>query len=212
MSITILTQPVEDSFVAACSPVWFRASTDAAQTAYTITGIASDSGYVQLTVAASTGCAINNVLLIAGGTVDFAYLNGRRNVLAVGTGTITIDLAYIAATTGTKGTATIQLEKWSMGVDNQYDIDGDNTAISTHYVPFLGGIGLKDVAKAVQGIFQSVFTLTDGWTTELNKGVFLIETAIYEAALEADYSRVAIDSKVISSLSNVINSESNVSG
>ncbi len=198
MSITILTQPVASSFVAACSPVWFRASTDAAQTAYTITGIANDSGYVQLTVAASTGCAINNMLLITSGTVDFAYLNGRHNVLAVGTGVITIDLAYIAATTGTKGTATIQLEKWSMGVDNQFDIDGDNTAIATHYVPFLNTIGLKDVGKIISGIFESVFTLTAGWTSELNKCVYLIETAVYEAALKADYSRVAIDSEVIS--------------
>jgi hypothetical protein len=197
MSITIITQPVEESFVAASAPVWFRASTDLEETAYTITGIADNAGNVQLTVAASTGCEINNMLLITGGTTDYAYLNGRHNVLAVGTGTITINLTYVAASTGTPGVATIQLEKFSMGVDHQYDIDGDDTAISTHYVPFLSGIGLKDASRAVSGIFQSVFSLTDGWTSELNKCFYLIETAIYEAALTAEYARTPIDSEAV---------------
>ena len=197
MSITLLNQPNPSAFNAACAPVWVRASSDLAQTAYTITGIASDSGNVQLTVAASTGCFINNMLLIAGGTVEFAYLNGRHNVLAVGTGTITIDIAYIAATTGTKGTATIQLEKWSMGIENQYDIDGDGTVITTHYVPFLGTTSVKDISKVISCIFQSVFNLTDGWTSELNKCIYTIKTAVYEAALRADYSRQSIDSEIV---------------
>lgn len=197
MSITILTQPTSNAFIAANAPTWFRASSDAAETAYTITAIADDTGHVRLSVAASTGCAINNTVLIAGADTDFAYLNGRHNVLAVGTGTITIDLTYVSATTGTPGIATIQLEKFSMGVSNRFDIDGDLTDISTHYVPFLGGIGLKDVSKSISGIFESVFTLTAGWTSELNKCIYNIQTAVFEAALTAAYARVAIDSEVI---------------
>jgi len=41
-----------------------------------------------------------------------------------------------------------------------------------------------------------VFSLTDGWTSELNKCIFYIETAIFEAALEADYDRSVLDSEV----------------
>jgi len=198
MSITVLTSPTASTYVAAASPVWVQASTDAAQTAYTITAQTDSSGSVSLTVADSTGIVPNNVVLIVGCTVDYAYLNGRHNVVIAPDSThILIDLDFVSGSTGTFGTATIQLDKWSMGVDNQYDIDGDNTAISTHYVPFQANIARKDISRTICGIFQSVFNLTDGWTTELNKCVFMIETAIYEAALDALYARQPLDSDTV---------------
>jgi len=197
MAITILNSPATDVYIASNAAVWIRGETTAAETSYTITAQSDASGSASLSVADSAGCVVNNVVLITGCTGDYAYLNGRWDVAAVPDSThIVIDLDYDAGSTGTFGTAKIQLDKWCMGIDNQYDIDGDNTIISTHYTPFQNNIGVKNISKTIAGIFQSVFSLTDGWTSELNKCIFYIETAIYEAALSADYSRQALDSEV----------------
>jgi len=196
MSITVLNSPATDVYIPAAAPVWIRGSSDAAETAYTITGATNSSGSVSLAVADSTGCVANNVVLITGATGTFAYLNGRWDVVAVGATTIVINLAFAAVTTGTPGTATIQLDNFCMGIQNQYDIDGDDTQISIHYPPFQNGTAVKDISRTICGIFQSVFSLTDGWTSELNKCIFYIETAIFEAALEADYDRSVLDSEV----------------
>ena len=197
MAITINTQPTEDSFVAAAAPVWIEAETDAEETTYTITGVADSSGSVELTASSFTGVAINNVLTISGATGDYAYLNGRHDVLSAGSTTVVISATYQAASTGTRGTAQITLDKFSMGVQNQYDIDGDDTDIGTHYVPWKIDDAVKDMSRIICGVFQSAFSLTSGWTSELNKGVFRIETAVFEASVKADYSRVAIDSEVV---------------
>ena len=103
MAITINTQPTEDSFVAAASPVWIEAETDAEETTYTITGVADSSGSVELTASSFTGVAINNVLTIFGATGDYAYLNGRHDVLSAGSTTVVISATYQAASTGTRG-------------------------------------------------------------------------------------------------------------
>lgn len=196
MSITLITAPAANSYVAAAAPVWIQASSDAAETAYTITGQADSSGSVNLTTADTAGLIANNVVLIAGCTGDYAYLNGRRNVVAVLSGNnFVIDLAYDAGSTGTFGTATIQLEKFSMGVENQYDIDGDDTPISIHYPPFQNGTARKDISRTICGIFQPEFDLTNGWHSELNKTFFTIETAVFEAALNAAYGRTVLDSE-----------------
>ncbi|MBK9357636.1 MAG: hypothetical protein IPN08_09670 [Bacteroidales bacterium] len=198
MAITILNSPATDVFIAAAAPVWVRGETDAAETAYTITSIADASGSVSLVVADSTGCIANNVLLITGCTVDYAYLNGRWNVAAVPDGThIVINSDYSAASTGTPGIATIQLEKWAMGIDLEYVSDGDDYTIGTHYIPFQNDIATKDISRAVCGIFQSAFSLTDGWASELDKGIFYIQMAVYEAALDAAYARQSLDSEVL---------------
>ncbi len=197
MAITILNSPATDVYIAANAAIWIRGETDAVETSYTITAQSDASGSASLTVADSAGCVVNNVVLITGCTVDYDYLNGRWDVAAVPDSThIVINLTYDAGSTGTFGTAVIQLDKWAMGIDNQYDIDGDNTAISTHYTPFQNNIAVKNISKTIAGIFQSVFSLIDGWTSELNKCIFYIETAIYEAALDAAYARQALDSEV----------------
>ena len=194
--ITLLTAPTADSYVAAAAPVWIQASSDADETAYTITGQADETGSVNLTTADTTGLIANNTVLIAGCTGDYAYLNGRRNVVAVLSGTnFVIDLDYDAGSTGTFGTATIQLEKFSMGVENQYDIDGDDYPISIHYPPFQNGTAQKDISRTICGIFQPEFDLTAGWHSELNKTFFTIETAVFEAALTAAYARTVLDSE-----------------
>ena len=194
--ITLITAPAANSYVAAAAPVWIQASSDADETAYTITGQADETGSVNLTTADTTGLIANNVILITGATGDYAYLNGRRNVVAVLSPTnFVIDLAYDAGATGGFGTATIQLEKFSMGVENQYDIDGNDFPISIHYPPFQNGTAQKDISRTICGIFQPEFDLTPGWHSELNKTFFTIETAVFEAALNAVYGRTVLDSE-----------------
>jgi len=195
MSITVLNSPATDVYIPAAAPVWIRGSSDAAETAYTITGATNSSGSVSLAVADSTGCVANNVVLITGATGTFAYLNGRWDVVAVGATTIVINLAFAAVTTGTPGTATIQLDNFCMGIQNQYDIDGDDTQISIHYPPFQNGTAVKDISRTICGIFQPEFNLTAGWHSELNKTFFTIETGVFEAALTAAFARTVLDSE-----------------
>ena len=197
MSITLLTSPTASSIIAAAAPVWVRAESDAEETAYTIIGVSDSGGSVELTASSFAGLVANNVLSISGATGDYAYLNGLHDVVTAGATACVINLAYASASTGTRGTASIVLDKWCMGIDLEYDIDGDTTAIGTYYVPFLNQIGIRDISRALCGIFYSAFSLTDGWTSELNKCFFTINAAIFEASVKVDRSRAALDSEVV---------------
>lgn len=190
MSLTILIAPIEDSFVAAAAPVWINATSDLEETTYTITGVADSGGSVQLTVADTTGLIANNVVLIAGCDTDYAYLNGRYNVVGTpGATTFVLDLDYQSGSAGNLGTATIQLDKFSCEITNE---NLATAAIITHYPPFNLGEATKDISRTVCGQFIPSFDITAGWHDEYNKTVIPIETNISEATLAADYSRVTL--------------------
>jgi len=197
MSITLLTQPTEGSFVAACAKTWFRAETDLTEAEHTITGVADSGGYVQLTASSFADVVANAVLRITGSTGDYAYLLGDHDVVTAGSTTVVIDLAYTSGSTGTMGTATLILDKFCMGVTHSWDDDGDLTEFATSYVPFLESKGIKDVSRVISSLFYSAFGLVDGWISELNKGVFNIQTAIFEASISTDKSRSVLNSEVV---------------
>jgi len=199
MAITILNSPATDVFIAAAAPVWVRGETELTEQSTLITSVANDSGSVELSFGSSTGHVANMVLNITGCTGDYDYLNGRWDVVTSGSTDTIINLDYVSGSTGTLGYAQVILDKWAMGIDLQNDIDGDDdfTSFSTHYIPFQNDIATKDISRAVCGIFQSAFSLTDGWASELNKGIFYIQMAVYEAALDAAYARQSLDSEVL---------------
>lgn len=191
--ITITHKPTTDGYHAS-GEVWIRSTTNSTEVTITITGVANSGGNVQLTASSMAAVSQGSLLVISGATGNYAYLNGRRDVIAVTSTTAIIDLAYVAGSTGTMGTAKLTLEKFSMGITTEKDIDGTTTPIATHYIPFNSGAATKDLSRSLSGIFTPVFDLTDGWHSEVDNTFVKVNAAVFESALKADYSRSVINS------------------
>ena len=82
----------------------------------TISSIANSSGYVKLTVSSIVNFETSDCITITGATGDYAYLNGRWNVLGT-SGTnpyyIEIDCAFVSVSTGDKGSYTRKIGRAS---------------------------------------------------------------------------------------------------
>ena len=108
MSITISTTPSAN--VAAFAPVTIAGTTtrnpfeSGTRDSRTITAMAdSGGGFLKLTVSSQTW-EDDDTILIDGATTDFDQYNGRHTITAKTSTTITTATAWVAATTGTKGT------------------------------------------------------------------------------------------------------------
>lgn len=158
----------------------------------TISAIADSSGKVKLTVSANTNIEDNDCVTIAGATGDFAYLNGRWQVLGK-SGTnpyyIEIDCTFASASTGDKGSYT--RTNGAVKIKVQTDCTGDIDA--TFYIyPVYDGADYSvtvDLSPFIQPHFSSDFTLTPGITSDSGVGGAVeFDVNVYEMHQKADYT------------------------
>ena len=154
MAIIIVTTPAAN--VAAFSPVTIAGTTDrnpfTADVRLSVTlaasgGIAANGAYMKLTMADTTGFAVNDTVIVDGATGDFAQYNGRHKITSFSSTIImTTATVWVAATTGTFGS-----------------VDRMNENL------YVKCVVLNDSAETIATLYNFVNTSTGGWTFDISK-------------------------------------------
>ena len=187
MAITLTTTP--DSNVAAFAPVTLAGTTtrnpftNGLRAQKTVSAYANSGGYLQLTVASTTGWLADDVVTISGSS-NTAY-NTRHTVTSLTSTTLTLATAYNGAATSGVGV----VYRTNDGLNIKVEIENaTSTVVATIYanVDTYDGSFSVDISRALQYELSSYFDLTPlqiATTTASHEYTIVI----YESWLDEDY-------------------------
>ncbi len=156
-----------------------------------LTSYGNTSGYLAVGFASGGATFENNdTVVISGATGDLAKYNGRHTVYSVTGTSIRTNTAWTGGTTAAVGSVLRANDSMMVRLDVY---NAASALVSQVYVPPVAGAFSVDMAKTLQTLVSSIFTLTDGTINVANAAqAYTIKP--YEQWLGINYETVEVAS------------------